>query len=62
MSEACESFDVRSSLKSSISSSNYIYDTTGNVNAKASLQKSLPTVNSIGGRSMRPRITEDKIS
>ena len=62
MSEAFESFDVRPSLKPSISSSHYIYDTIDNVNANTSLQNSLPTVNSIGGRFMRPRITEDKIS
>ena len=61
-SEVCDSFVVRPSLKPSISSSPYIYDTTDNVNVNSTLQMKLPTVNSIGGKSLRPRITEDKIS
>ena len=58
-SEVCDTFDVCPSLKPSISSSHYIYDTTDNVNANSSLQKRFPTVNSIGGRSLHPRITEE---
>ena len=60
-SEVCDSFVVCPSSKPSICSSHYIYDTTYNVNANSPLQRSFPPVNSIGGRSLHPRITEDKI-
>ena len=61
-SEVCESFVVRPSLKPSISLSHCMYDTIENVNANSSLQKKLPAVNSIGGKLLRPRFTEDKIN
>ena len=56
------SYGIRRHKKSSIHSSRYIYDTTDDVNANNTLQRSLSTVDSFSGRSMRPRITEDKIS
>ena len=54
------SSDIRPNKNSSTHSSNNIYDT--NVNASDALQKKLSVSDSISGRSMRPRIAEDKIS
>ena len=54
--------DIRPSKNSSTHSSNNIYDTTVNVNASNALQKSLSVSDSVSGRSMRPRIAEDKNS
>ena len=62
ISGACVSYDVCPSKKPYSSPSNNIHDITDNVNANTSLQGSLSTVDSFRGRSMRPRITEDKIS
>ena len=56
------SFDIRPSKNSSTHSSNNIYDTTVKVNAKYALQKTVSVSNSGSGRSMRPRIAEDKNS
>ena len=54
--------DIRPIKNSSTCSSNYIYDTTANVNAGTALQRSLPVSDSLSGRSMRPIIAEDKNS
>ena len=52
--------DIRPSKNSSTHSTNNIYDTTENVSD--ALQKSLSVSDSVSGRSMRPRIAEDKNS
>ena len=52
--------DIRPSKNSSTHSPNNIYDTTENVSD--ALQKCLSTSDSSSGRSMRPRIAEDKNS
>ena len=62
ISVASVSYEVHPSEKPSISPSIDVYDSTDNVDANTSLQGSLSTVDSFRGRSMRPRITEDKIS
>ena len=54
------SSDIRPCKNSSTHSSTNIYDTT--VNANYALQKTLSVSDSISGRSMRPRIAEDKNS
>ena len=54
--------DIRPIKNSSTHSSSYIYDTTANVNAGTALQRSLSVSDSFSGRSMRPRIAEDKNS
>jgi len=54
------SSDICPSKNLSTHSSTYIYDTTGN--AKYELQKTLSVSDSVSGRSMRPRIAEDKNS
>ena len=59
---ASVSYDVRPHKKSSINPSHNIYNITDYVDANTTLQRSLSTVDSFSGRSMRPRITEDKIS
>ena len=56
------SYDIRPHKKSYIHSSRNIYDATDYVDANTTLQRSLSTVDSFSGRSMRPRIAEDKIS
>ena len=56
------SSDIHPSKNSSSHSSTNIYDTTVNVNASNALQKSLSVSDSVSGRSMRPRIAEDKNS
>ena len=56
------STDIRPIKKSSIHSSSHIYDTTVDVNANITLHRSLSTSDSLSGRSMRPRIAEDKNS
>ena len=52
--------DIRLNKNSSTHSPNNIYDTTENVSD--ALQKSLSVSDSVSGRSMRPRIAEDKNS
>ena len=54
------SSDIRPNKNSSTHSSNNIYDT--NVNASDALQKRLSVSDSVSGKSMRPRIAEDKNS
>ena len=54
------SSDIRPNKNSSTHSNNNIYDT--NVNASDALQKTLSVSDSVSGRSMRPRIAEDKNS
>jgi len=54
--------DIRPNKNSSIHSPNNIYDTTVKVNAKYALQKTVSVSDSGSGRSMRPRIAEDKNS
>ena len=54
------SSDICPNKNSSTHSSNNIYDT--NVNASDALQKTLSVSDSVSGRSMRPRIAEDKNS
>ena len=54
--------DIRPSKNSSTHSSTNIYDTTAIVNASYALQKTLSVSDSVSGRSMRPRIAEDKNS
>ena len=54
------SSDIRPNKNSSTHSSTNIYDTT--VNASYALQKTLSVSDSVSGRSMRPRIAEDKNS
>ena len=56
------SSDIRPIKKSSTHSSSNIYDTTANVNASTTLQRILSISDSFSGRSMRPRIAEDKNS
>ena len=56
------SSDIRPIKKSSTHSSSNIYDTTANVNASTTLQRSLSVSDSFSGRSIRPRIAEDKNS
>ena len=56
------SFDIRPHKKLPILSSNNIYDTTEYENANTTQQRSSSTSDAFCGRSMRPRITEDKIS
>ena len=55
-------FDIHPSKNSATHSSNNIYDTTVKVNAKYALQKTVSVSDSGSGRSMRPRIAEDKNS
>ena len=52
--------DISPCKNSSTHSSTNIYDTT--VNASYALQKTLSVSDSVSGRSMRPRIAEDKNS
>ena len=56
------SSDIHPSKNSSTHSSNNIYDNTAIVNASYALQKTLSVSDSVCGRSMRPRIAEDKNS
>ena len=56
------SSDTRPSKNSSSHSSTNIYDTIVNVNASYTLQKNLSVSDSVSGRSMHPRIAEDKNS
>ena len=55
------SSDIRPRKNSSTHSSTNIYDTV-NVNANYALQKTLSVSDSVSGRSMHPRIAEDKNS
>ena len=61
-SESSMSTNIRPRKNSSIHSSSHIYDTTVDVNANITLQRSLSTSDSFSGRSMRQRIAEDKNS
>ena len=56
------SSDIRPSKNSSTHSSTNVYDSTFNVDASYTLQKTLSVSDSISGRSIRPRIAEDKNS
>ena len=61
-SELCKSSGFCPFSEPSTLQTKYIYDNNENVTANSSPRQSLPTVDSFGNRSLRPRMAEDKIS